>query len=124
MSEISGDKDKPEQGDSSAREPEQDGPFKKRSFLENALFPANDQNLTPVEIIGRCSVCNTTGTIDYPRNTIPARDIDKLLAYKPVKCFCPNCHKNTEFLPIEVKKYPDVPFLKTLQKGFKKGDIR
>ena len=95
----------------------------KREMISAGL-PKNDQSLAAVEIIGRCGVCSITGTIEYPRNLIPATDIDKLLAYKPVKCFCPKCKKNTEFLPVDVNKYPDVPALGKIQEGFKKGIVR
>lgn len=78
--------------------------------------PKNDDNLSAVEIIGRCGTCSTVGNIEYKNHLIPASDIDKILAYKSVKCFCPTCGKVTEFLPIEVKKYPDVPLLSTVQK--------
>jgi hypothetical protein len=123
--------DKPKKGDlvnaggeSIADEPEQDGPYKKPLIFEGGDFPTNDEELVPVNIIGRCSVCSTTGTIEYPNNRIPASQIDKLLMYKSVKCFCPRCRKDTEFLPIEVRKFNDIPMLNNIQNSFKKGHIR
>lgn len=86
--------------------------------------PSNDEGLCAAEILGRCSVCSTVGHIDYSGRLIPSKDLDRIIAYKPVACFCPNCKKTTEFLPIEVKKYPDVPYLGSLQDGFRKGLIR
>jgi hypothetical protein len=92
--------------------------------LNKDQMPSNDDSLCAVEILGRCSKCSITGWIDYPGKKIPAKDIDKLLDYKPVKCFCAGCRAMAEFLPIQYKKYPDLPALENIQRGFKRGDVK
>lgn len=92
--------------------------------LDNKVMPSNDEGLCAVEIIGRCSKCSITGTIEYPGGKIPTSQVDRLLNYKPVKCFCMKCRAYTEFLPIAYKKYPDVPMLGNLQKGYKGGLVK
>ena len=78
--------------------------------------PKNTEGLTAVEIIGRCSKCSAIGTLEYPRNAIPPSQVDKILAYKPIPGVrCLKCREVCEFLPVEVKKYPDLPFLRTVQ---------
>tara|TARA_Y100000034_G_scaffold98370_1_gene120446 strand:+ start:149 stop:514 length:366 start_codon:yes stop_codon:yes gene_type:complete len=91
--------------------------------LGSIIMPTNDEGLAAVEIIGRCSVCSITGTMEYPKNQIPVRDVDRIMSYKPVTCFCPKCKKTTTFCPIDVKLYKDVGGLEGIQKGFKKGIV-
>ena len=91
---------------------------------ERMIGPQNNEGLFAAEVVGRCNICTTVGTIVYPKGVVPPKDTDRILAYRPVKCFCFTCRKTTEFVPIEVKKYDDVPFLKNVQDGFKKGDIQ
>lgn len=115
-------------GDLNASTPERGGllgpdgkPLK--PTLEGKPMPLNDDGLVAVEILGRCSKCHVTGWIDYPGRHIPVKDVDKILDYKPVKCFCAGCRSNAEFLPIQYKKYPEVPMLGNIQKGFSNGKV-
>jgi hypothetical protein len=95
-----------------------------KASLDGKPMPKNDEGLVAVEILGRCSRCKITGWIDYPGKHIPAKDIDTLLNYRPVKCFCAGCKSMSEFLPIEYKKYRDLPMLENIQKGFTNGKVR
>jgi hypothetical protein len=126
-------KDEISQGDPIASLPEQDkkelgllGPDGEpiKAKLGKIDMPENDEGLCAIQILGRCSKCNVTGWIDYPGGKIKASDVDKLLSYKAVKCFCAGCRAMSEFLPIAYKKYPDVPMLKNLQDGFKIGKVK
>ncbi len=92
--------------------------------LDKNPFPENEDKITPVEIIGRCHVCSIAGTLEYEKGIVATKDIDNILAYKPVKCWCPKCKGYREFLPIQVRKYPDVPGLSKIQAGFKKGIVK
>jgi len=91
--------------------------------LGNIVMPTNDEGLAAVEIIGRCGVCSLTGTMEYPRHNIPTKDVDAIINYKPVTCFCPKCKKTTAFHPIDVKLYKDLDTLGGIQKALKKGLI-
>lgn len=104
--------------DSSAESPKQE------IKLGRVLMPQNDEGLQAVEVLGRCSKCSVTGWIDYPKKMIPVGDIDNLLAYRPVKCWCDGCKADAEFLPIAFRKYPDLPLLSKIQRGFKKGLVK
>lgn len=109
---------KPEQDDGRILGPDGE-PIK--PGLGKIAMPENDEGLCAIEILGRCSKCSVTGCIEFPGGKIPASQIDKLLDYKPVKVFCAGCRAMAEFLPIAYKKYPDVPALKNIQDGFKRG---
>jgi len=97
-------------GDSSASDPIGKG------------IPKNDAGLSAMEVIGRCSKCSAIGTLEYPRNMIPPSKVDAILAYRPIPGVrCLKCNEICEFLPVEVKKYPDLPFLRTIQDAAVKG---
>ena len=74
----------------------------------------NSDGLSVTQIIGRCSKCNMHGTINASK--APPEMIDLVLAYKIVpRIYCMICKKTTEFIPTQVKKYKDIPMLKTMQ---------
>ncbi len=82
----------------------------------------NSEGLTVTQIMGRCAKCNTHGTIDATKRALPPHVIDAILAYKVVpRIFCMICKKPTEFIPTEVKKYGDIPFLKVMQNQIVNG---
>tara|TARA_Y100000310_G_scaffold309182_1_gene353062 strand:- start:97 stop:441 length:345 start_codon:yes stop_codon:yes gene_type:complete len=91
--------------------------------LGEIVMPTNDEGLAAVEIIGRCGLCGLTGTMEYPKNRIPVKDVDRIISYKPVSCLCPHCKKTTDFHPIDVKLYKDVEELGGIQTAFKKGIV-
>lgn len=94
----------------------------KQDMLKNGPGVRNEDGLSAVEILGRCSKCNAVGTLEYPKNMIPPKDIDNILAYKAIPGVrCLQCNEKCEFLPVQVKKYPQVPFLRTAQDQAKKG---
>jgi hypothetical protein len=67
----------------------------------------NDENLIPMQIIGRCAVCSEVGTLEYRDQLVPVKDGERLISYRSVRCWCNRCRKLSEFLPIEVRKYSD-----------------
>jgi hypothetical protein len=110
--------------DSGADDPKREEPKPEIIKLGNQAMPVNDEGLHAVEMLGRCSKCQVTGWIDYPKKIIPGADIDKLLAGRPVKCFCGGCRAMAEFVPMKyrIKHLPDQ--IQKLQDSFKKGLIR
>lgn len=63
----------------------------------------------PTAMIVGCTVCNTLGSVDFPRG-FDERIGDKIMDGRVVKVFCPRCRGVTECRPLTPKELEDSQF--------------
>ena len=71
----------------------------------------------PTEIIGICTNCKVTGTIEFPPGTFSFNQGDRIMSNLTLgKILCLNCKKYTEFKPFDPRK-DSAPGMRLLAKS-------
>jgi hypothetical protein len=87
--------------------------------------PKQSEDYHPSAVLGACARCKRLGSVIFPPGTFNWNIADNLMSRQKAIIYCPQCNRNTEFIPVPPDKGPEeaLEWIRKQEKMLKKREL-